>query len=32
MKRVTQLQRREQEEGIASDSPTVYVALTTKYR
>lgn len=32
MKRVTQLQRREQEEGIASDSPTIYVALTTKYR
>lgn len=32
MKRIKQLQRREQEEGIATDSPTVYVALSTKFR
>ena len=32
MKRIKQLQRREQEEGIATDSPTVYVSLSTKFR
>lgn len=31
MKRIKQLQRREQEEGIATDAPTVYVALSTKW-
>lgn len=30
--RLKRLQRREQEEGIATDSPTVYVALSTKFR
>ena len=32
MQRIKQLQRREQEEGIATDSPTVYVSLSTKFR
>jgi len=31
MKRIKQLQRREQEEGIATDAPTVYVALSTEW-
>lgn len=31
MRRVTQLQKREQAEGVATDSPTVYVALTTRF-
>jgi hypothetical protein len=32
IKRIKKLQRREQEEGIATDSPTVYVSLSTKFR
>ena len=30
MKRIKKLQEREQKEGIATDSPTIYVALSTK--